>query len=108
MNLARSKWPGCALVALMDIRFGDHPSFHRATLGMVGGSAALGLALHQIKPGPLGAMMAGLGGIAIGAALGWYLDKLLGTAPWMFLVFFAIGVAAGIRNVYRTAGRVLK
>jgi ATP synthase protein I len=46
--------------------------------------------------------------IAIGAALGWYLDKLLGTAPWMFLVFFAIGVAAGIRNVYRTAGRVLK
>ncbi len=38
---------------------------------MVGGSAALGLALHQIKPGPLGAMMAGLGGIAIGAALGY-------------------------------------
>jgi hypothetical protein len=55
----------------MDIRFGDHPSFHRAALGMVGGSAALGLALHQIKPGPLGAMMAGLGGIAIGAAIGY-------------------------------------
>jgi ATP synthase protein I len=46
--------------------------------------------------------------IAIGAAFGWYLDRLLGTAPWLFLVFFAIGVAAGIRNVYRTAGRVLK
>lgn len=38
---------------------------------MVGGSAALGLALHSIKPGPLGAMAAGLGGIAIGAALGY-------------------------------------
>jgi ATP synthase protein I len=46
--------------------------------------------------------------IVIGAGLGWYLDKLFDTAPWLFLVFFAIGVAAGIRNVYRTAGRVLK
>jgi len=46
--------------------------------------------------------------IAIGAGLGWYLDKVFGTAPWLFLVFFAIGVAAGIVNVYRTAGRVLK
>ena len=46
--------------------------------------------------------------IAIGAGLGWYLDKVLGTAPWMFLVFFAIGVVAGIVNVYRTANRILK
>ena len=46
--------------------------------------------------------------IAIGAGLGWYLDKAFGTAPWLFFVFFAIGVAAGILNVYRTAGRLLK
>jgi len=46
--------------------------------------------------------------IAIGAGFGWFLDKSFGTAPWMFLVFFALGVAAGILNVYRTAGRVLK
>jgi ATP synthase protein I len=46
--------------------------------------------------------------IVIGAGLGWYLDKLFGTAPWMFFVFFAIGVAAGVLNVYRTAGRFLK
>jgi len=46
--------------------------------------------------------------IAIGAGLGWYLDKQFGTRPWMFFVFFAIGVAAGILNVYRTAGRFLK
>ena len=46
--------------------------------------------------------------IAIGAGLGWYLDKALGTAPWMFFLFFVIGVAAGILNVYRTAGRFLK
>jgi ATP synthase protein I len=46
--------------------------------------------------------------IAIGAALGWWLDKTFGTAPWLFFLFFAIGVAAGVLNVYRTAGRILK
>lgn len=46
--------------------------------------------------------------VVIGAAVGWYLDKSFGTAPWLFLVFFAIGVAAGILNVYRAAGRLLK
>ena len=46
--------------------------------------------------------------IVIGAGLGWYLDKSFGTAPWMFFLFFAIGVAAGVLNVYRIAGRILK
>jgi len=46
--------------------------------------------------------------IVIGAGLGWYLDKSFGTAPWMFFLFFAIGVAAGVLNVYRTTGRILK
>jgi ATP synthase protein I len=46
--------------------------------------------------------------IAIGAGLGWYLDKSFGTGPWLFFLFFAIGVAAGVLNVYRTAGRILK
>jgi ATP synthase protein I len=46
--------------------------------------------------------------IVIGAGLGWYLDKSFGTAPWMFFLFFAIGVAAGVVNVYRITGRILK
>jgi ATP synthase protein I len=46
--------------------------------------------------------------ITIGAGLGWYLDKVFGTGPWLFFVFFAIGCAAGVLNVYRTAGRMLK
>jgi ATP synthase protein I len=46
--------------------------------------------------------------IVIGAAIGWYLDKSFGTAPWLFFLFFAIGVAAGVLNVYRTTGRILK
>jgi F0F1-type ATP synthase assembly protein I len=46
--------------------------------------------------------------IVIGAWFGWVLDKWLGTSPWMFFLFFAFGLVAGIVNVYRTAGRFLK
>ena len=53
----------------MDIRFGDHPSFHRAAAGMVGASAALGVALHAVTP--LAPLIGGLLGIAVGAAWGY-------------------------------------
>jgi F0F1-type ATP synthase assembly protein I len=43
--------------------------------------------------------------IVMGAGIGLALDKWLGSSPWGFLVFFAIGVAAGILNVYRAFGR---
>jgi ATP synthase protein I len=43
--------------------------------------------------------------IVMGAAIGLGLDRWLGTSPWGFLVFFAIGVTAGILNVYRAFGR---
>jgi ATP synthase protein I len=46
--------------------------------------------------------------IMIGAACGYYLDRWLGTGPWLFLLFVLFGIAAGITNVYRTAGRFLK
>jgi len=46
--------------------------------------------------------------IMIGAACGYYLDLWLGTGPWLFLLFVLFGIAAGITNVYRTAGRFLK
>ena len=53
----------------MDIRFGDHPSFHRAALGMVGGSLLLGLALHPVSAlGPLAPIAGGVLGIGAGAA----------------------------------------
>lgn len=44
--------------------------------------------------------------IVIGAAAGYYLDAWLGTSPWLFLLFFAFGLAAGILNVYRAAGKM--
>jgi F0F1-type ATP synthase assembly protein I len=46
--------------------------------------------------------------ILIGVLCGNYLDKWLGTSPWLFLLFLVFGIAAGILNVYRTAGRFLK
>jgi ATP synthase protein I len=46
--------------------------------------------------------------IVLGAWLGWLLDRWLGTSPWLFFVFFLIGLAAGVLNVYRTVGRFLK
>jgi ATP synthase protein I len=46
--------------------------------------------------------------IVIGAAAGIYLDRWLGTGPWLFFLFFVLGLAAGILNVYRTAGKFLK
>lgn len=36
-----------------------------------------------------------------GAGLGYLLDWSLGTFPWLFMVFFVVGGAAGVLNVYR-------
>jgi len=41
-------------------------------------------------------------GLAVGVAIGLGLDWWLGTKPWFMIVFFFLGAAAGIVNVYRT------
>jgi ATP synthase protein I len=46
--------------------------------------------------------------IVLGAWFGRMLDTWLGTSPWCFMVFFFLGLAAGILNVYRTAKRVMR
>jgi ATP synthase protein I len=43
-------------------------------------------------------------GVIVGAGLGWLLDRLLGIAPWGFIVFLLLGFAAGVLNVMRSAG----
>ena len=35
--------------------------------------------------------------------MGFVLDRWLGTSPWLTLVFFMLGAAAGMRNVIRVA-----
>lgn len=42
--------------------------------------------------------------VVIGAAVGYWLDRLTGLSPLFFILFFFIGLAAGIANVVRTAG----
>jgi ATP synthase protein I len=39
--------------------------------------------------------------LVVGVAIGFFLDRWLGTWPWLFLVFFVLGSAAGVLNVYR-------
>ncbi|MBI5816394.1 MAG: AtpZ/AtpI family protein [Nitrospinae bacterium] len=41
--------------------------------------------------------------IIIGTWMGLMLDRWLGTAPWLMLLFIVFGVAAGFLNVYRAA-----
>lgn len=38
--------------------------------------------------------------IAIGAGIGYYLDKWLGTSPWLLVVFLVLGIAAAFRNLH--------
>ena len=38
-----------------------------------------------------------------GGAVGYFLDRALGSTPWLALLFLWFGVAAGIRNVIRAA-----
>jgi ATP synthase protein I len=42
-------------------------------------------------------------GLVVGGGIGWLLDSWLHTMPAMTIVFFILGAAAGIINVYRTA-----
>ena len=49
-----------------------------------------------------------MSGVIIGGIMGWSFDKLFGTSPWLLIVFFILGVFAGISNVIRTANRMNK
>lgn len=41
--------------------------------------------------------------LIIGVAIGYFLDRWLGTTPWLMLLFFILGAAAGFMGVYRAA-----
>lgn len=46
--------------------------------------------------------------IVFGAGIGYLLMTRFGLGSWVFLLFFVLGVVAGILNVYRTSSRFLK
>jgi ATP synthase protein I len=43
--------------------------------------------------------------VVIGMGIGYYLDRWLGTGPWLMIVWIALGFAAGVRSLYRAAVR---
>jgi ATP synthase protein I len=44
-----------------------------------------------------------LAGVIVGGGIGWALDRVFGTSPFLLIVMFLLGVAAGMRNVVRAA-----
>ena len=46
--------------------------------------------------------------VAVGTIIGFILDNWFDTKPWLIIIFFFLGAAAGILNVIRTANRMQK
>ncbi|WP_188056573.1 MULTISPECIES: AtpZ/AtpI family protein [unclassified Sphingosinithalassobacter] len=44
-----------------------------------------------------------IGSLAGSALVGWVLDRLLGTTPWLLLVALFLGIAVAFRNIIRMA-----
>ena len=82
----------------MDIRFADHPSFHRAAAGMTGGALLAGAALHPLTA--LAPVAGGLVGIAVGASLAY------GRAAWrLALVAGALAILLVAPTTWPASGR---
>lgn len=47
-----------------------------------------------------------IAGIAVGAGLGWVIDRYAGTSPWGLIIFLLLGFVAGVLNVLRSAGMI--
>ena len=39
--------------------------------------------------------------LVVAVAIGWFLDRWLGTTPWLLALFVVLGGAAGVANVWR-------
>jgi len=65
----------------------------RASPGAIGN--AMGLAVRVLSEF--------VAAVLVGAAIGWWIDRLTGTTPAFLVVFLLMGAAAGFWNVYRIA-----
>ena len=58
-----------------------------------------------LPPGPMGiGFRVGIelvSALVVGVVIGLMLDRWLGTKPWLFLLFFVAGAAAGVMNIFR-------
>ncbi len=64
------------------------------------------------KPSPIGTAFKLstelVAAVAVGTIIGFILDKTFGTKPWLILIFFFVGVIAGILNVIKSAKNMQK
>ena len=66
----------------------------------------------KLNPSPFGAAFKLstelVSAVAVGTIIGFILDKTFGTKPWLILIFFFVGVVAGIMNVIKSAKNMQK
>jgi ATP synthase protein I len=74
----------------------DAPTRKTTDSGAQGSPNALGVGLR------VGVEL--VSALAVGVAIGWYLDKWLHTRPIMLALFVLLGGAAGVVNVWRLMG----
>ena len=46
--------------------------------------------------------------IAVGLFFGYFLDRWLGTDPWLLLTFTVLGIASGLLSLFRALRKELK
>lgn len=46
--------------------------------------------------------------IAIGLFIGYLLDRWLGTAPWLLLIFTLLGIVSGLLSLFRALKKEIK
>ena len=46
--------------------------------------------------------------VGVGTIIGFILDNWFGTKPWLIIIFFFLGAAAGMLNVIKVANRMQK
>jgi len=44
--------------------------------------------------------------LAVGIFLGWLLDRLLGTSPWLLMIFTFLGVGAAFKSIFDFAKKI--
>ncbi len=46
--------------------------------------------------------------IAVGLFMGYFLDRWLGTAPWLLLIFTVLGIVSGLLSLFRALKKEMK